>query len=571
MVKKWFLYSTIVLQILFSSIALAAGGSVPIICYHDVGEGAKNEYTVSKETLRSHLSYLKTNGYNPISLQQYIAFTKDGAPLPDKPVMLTFDDGYVSFYKEVFPLLKEYNYPAMLAIVGSWMEYSPPDIGKLVSWQQLREMESSGLVSIASHSFQSHHFTAMNAQGDRGQSLSTRIYSNGRYEDAEDFKQRVTDDLKMSQQQFEKELGHKVAALVWPYGEYNLLDIDIARNEGFEAMFTLGDAMNVTGQKGLVEARRWIIMGNPSAAVFAAFVKERTQENKAMKGNFLEIDTLYDPSSLRATDNNLKLAIARFKKRGTNTVFLQAFSSESKGDKVPEVYFYTTAAPVKADIFSHLANGIRKEGLRVYAVMPSLVSQLKDGSDYKGVTSFSPVVQKKLIDLYSDLGSYAYADGVLFQNDPYRTNKEELLPETEDVLRGVTLQLIKAVRTYRPYAFFAKDISAEQIVNKNTQEQYYQNYRSCLDTYDYTVITANVFSEKQSVSLLDWLGNLAQIALREPNAAKKVAFKLQTFDLDKKVWVKERDLKDEVDALRNKGAIHFMYYPENIVEDETAK
>ena len=613
MLKQWFVYSFIIFQFAFSSNAFAAGSDVPILCYHDVGGTVNNEYTVTKDALKNQFSYLKANGYHPISLQQYIAFTKEGTPLPDKPVMLTFDDGYISFYNEVFPLLKEYNYPAMLAIVGSWMEYAPPDVGKLVSWQQLREMDSSGLVSIASHSFRSHHWVQMNVHDDRGEVLSTRMYNNGQYETIEAFKQRVASDLKESQQQFEKELGHKALAMVWPYGEYNMLTIDIAKSMGFEAAFTLGGGLNRTGNTGLVEARRGIIVNNPNTEVFASFLKDGGQDNRPMKATYLDIESIYEPNSLRGTDSNLTLAIAGFERNGTNTVFLQTFSDERKSGKVPEALFHTTVAPVKADIFSHIASKLRNNGFLVYAMMPSLSSQWlinqdpvdqvvasegKGNSKYKRVTPFSPTVRKKMIDLYSDLGSYAYADGVFFQDDLYLTENEDFSPAAKSVFRAkfgkeltaevlkdesirsqwteiktqamqdLTVELMKAVRIYRPYTLFARSIYPELVLDPKKQEQYAQNYRSYLDTYDYTIIMANSLSDKENSNTTEWLGKLAQVALTETGATQKVVFKLDTFDFNKNAWMKEKELKEKIATLRGKGVTRFMYYPENMLEDK---
>ena len=566
MLKQWVISGMIIFQCAFSSIASAGASGVPIICYHDVGGTVSNDYTITKENLKNHLAYLKANGYHPISLQQYMAFTKEGASLPDKPVMLTFDDGYISFYNDVFPLLKEYNYPAMLAIVGSWLEYSPPDVGKTVNWQQLREMDASGLVTMASHSFRSHHWTTINSQDDRGEMLSSRIYSNGHYETTEEFKLRVNDDLKQSQQEFEKELGHKVLAVVWPYGEYNLIDIEIAQSVGIESTFGLGGGINLTGNKGLVEARRGIIEGNPSTAVFASFLKNGGLDNKPMKATYLDIDAIYVPNSLRETDNNLTLAIAKFNKNGTNTVFLQTVSDQKKTGKPPEAFFHTTVIPVQADIFSHIASKLRNGGFAVYAVMPSLSSPWLDpvdqvvATEQNGksgrVTSFSPVVQKKLIDLYTDLGSYAYADGVLFQDDLSVSGSQDM--------QAFTVQLMKAVHTYRPYTLFARSISPESVLGKNG------NYQSYVDAYDYTIIMANSVISQQNSNVAE-LGNLAQTALAQSDASRKVVFMLNTFDPDKNVWISDKELRGKIDALRSKGAVNFTYYPENTLEDKVAK
>ncbi len=566
----------LILQLVFSSFALASDKGVPILCYHDVGGTANNEYTVTKETLINHFSYLKANGYHPISLEQYMAFTREGAPLPEKPVMITFDDGYISFYNEVFPLLKQYNYPAVFAIVGSWLEYAPSDLGQLVNWQQIREMEASGLVEIASHSFRSHRFTVMNPQGDRGELLSTLAYANDRYETTDEFYKRVYEDLEQSQKRFEQELGHKVRAMVWPYGEYNLPAIEIAKKMGFETMLALGGGINDVGQKSLVEARRGIIMGNPNNSLFSSFVKSGGLENKPMKAAYLDIDAIYEPNNLRATDNNLNLAIARFYKTGINTVVLKVLSGDAESN-TELAYFHTTVIPVRADIFSHIASRLRNEGFLVYATMPTL-----------SATPFSSVEQKKLVDLYKDLGAYTYADGVLFQDDLYLM-KEDFSPAAKaafqnqfgkelttevlkdnsihsqwvkvkmETLENVRTQLIKGVQTYRPYTLFARSISAEALLDKNSGKEYGENYSRYLHSYDYTVIKTSLVNDGQKDAALR---KLAEIVLVGSEAANKVTFELQTFDDNKNMWITDKDLKSEIAILRSKGVVHFVYNPD---------
>ena len=86
--------------------------------------------------------------------------------LPDKAILLTFDDGYESLYTRVFPLLKAYHYPAVAALVGSWMEDEPDGTvlygdrkvprSNFVSWDEAREMQASGLVEFASHGYDLH-------------------------------------------------------------------------------------------------------------------------------------------------------------------------------------------------------------------------------------------------------------------------------------------------------------------------------------------------------------------------------------------------------------------------------
>ena len=122
---------------LSAPLALAKNNQYGTLAYHDVVDEAGPLYhqvktdvkspkseilkayypqTISKKTLISHFNWLKSNGYNVVSWQEVIDAQAGKKPLPDKAVLLTFDDGYESFYRIVFPLLKEYNYKAVFAV-----------------------------------------------------------------------------------------------------------------------------------------------------------------------------------------------------------------------------------------------------------------------------------------------------------------------------------------------------------------------------------------------------------------------------------------------------------------------
>src|ERR1035438_4703463 len=173
-----------------SASAADTPAAVVVLCYHnvrnDVGAEAvksltqsggiiapsvrstldPDQYTTSTRNLAAHFDWLMAHGYHVISLQQLIDARTGHGTLPNKPVLLTFDDGLHSAYTAVFPLLKAYKYPAVMAVVGAWTDL--PADGKVdngshplfradfATWEQLREMQESGLVEIASHTYNQH-------------------------------------------------------------------------------------------------------------------------------------------------------------------------------------------------------------------------------------------------------------------------------------------------------------------------------------------------------------------------------------------------------------------------------
>ena len=129
-------------------------GPLPILMYHDVTEEptSDNPMVVTTEKLEGDLCWLKENGYHTILPRELTA----GEPLPEKPVMITFDDGYVSNYRLLFPLLQKYQMKAAICLIVSLTDEDPEGHGHL-TWDMCREMQASGLVEIASHTYALHN------------------------------------------------------------------------------------------------------------------------------------------------------------------------------------------------------------------------------------------------------------------------------------------------------------------------------------------------------------------------------------------------------------------------------
>lgn len=123
---------------------------VPVIMYHDILPEKKVFFDVTTTELEQHFELIKKSGATPISLDLLSIHLRTGIPLPKKPVVLSFDDGYGGHYQYVYPLLKKYNYPAVFAI---YIKGVGNNTGRShVSWKDLREMITDPLVTIASHS-----------------------------------------------------------------------------------------------------------------------------------------------------------------------------------------------------------------------------------------------------------------------------------------------------------------------------------------------------------------------------------------------------------------------------------
>jgi len=123
--------------------------SVPILMYHDIVAKKEVFFDVTPEEVEAHFQRIKAEGMTPISPDALFAHLRTGVPLPNKPVLLSFDDGYGGHYQYVYPLLKKYNYPAVFSIYLKKLEGKTKRTS--VTWEQLKEMSADPLVTIASH------------------------------------------------------------------------------------------------------------------------------------------------------------------------------------------------------------------------------------------------------------------------------------------------------------------------------------------------------------------------------------------------------------------------------------
>lgn len=127
--------------------------AVPILMYHYVSplpEGAddiRRELTISPEAFRAHLTYLTEQGYSTISLYDLDLALVQGTELPDKPIILSFDDGHIDHYQYVFPLLQEFNMTGTFFIITALADSQNP---LHLNWSQIREMSDAGM-SMEAH------------------------------------------------------------------------------------------------------------------------------------------------------------------------------------------------------------------------------------------------------------------------------------------------------------------------------------------------------------------------------------------------------------------------------------
>lgn len=384
-----------------------------VLCYHDVRErrrDALDDYTIEAAELVNHFAWLREHGYRPVSLEQVVAAQRGGKPLPDKPVLLTFDDGYRSFHTLVYPLLQLFDYPALLAVVGSWIDQRPVDLSgganvpPLLEWAQIRDMLDSGLVEVASHSHELHQGIPGNPQGNLMAAAATRRYDpdRRRYESDQEYEHRVRADLARSIEAIERNTGRRPRAMVWPYGYYNATTVRLARELGLSVSVGLARKSTTHDSLGL-HLGRVLMQGNPSSREFAADLLDVYPE-PPVRALFVTLDMLYDPSPA-AQEEKLSRLLDRIEHLGINTVYLQGFHDARGDGRVLSVYFPGSDLPMRADLLARVTWQLHTRlGVRSYLWLPAT----PDVATLDG--------RRTLIERYAQAARHALLHGLLFRD-----------------------------------------------------------------------------------------------------------------------------------------------------------
>ena len=213
---------------------------LPIIMYHQISDKASKlgTYVISVDEFEQDLKLFKELGFTTIIVADLINFVTKKQDLPEKPIMLTFDDGSESDFIYALPLLKKYEMRAVFSIVGKFTDdYSDPNIIKNVdfahmSWDEIREMYKSGLADFQNHSFNMHLI-------DKRRGALPR-----KNESDEEYEQAVKEDLWKLNEALKAQIGVVPEAFTCPFGCYNERVREAVRKAGFSVIFTSHQIMN---------------------------------------------------------------------------------------------------------------------------------------------------------------------------------------------------------------------------------------------------------------------------------------------------------------------------------------
>ncbi len=253
-----------------TSAEVDVGVRVPILMYHSVlkDPAAAGKYVVSPAMLEADLLWLKKNGYTTVLSCDLADYVQNKKPLPEKPVMLTFDDGHANNLLYVLPLLEKYDMRAVICVVGKYCEaYSAADDHNpsyaYLSWEEIKKLNESGRVEIANHSYDMH------AQDGRKGTMKKAFESKEAYAAA------LRADLEKTQNLLYTHCAVTPIAFSYPFGSVCTDSVEVVRDAGFLVSFGCAEKVNyITDAASLYCLGRF---NRPSGIATDAFM-ERIQK-----------------------------------------------------------------------------------------------------------------------------------------------------------------------------------------------------------------------------------------------------------------------------------------------------
>ena len=195
--------------------------TVPVLSYHKFSKDKVSTLTVKEVAFEEQMKFLKDNDYNVITLDQLLNFLEFKGEIPEKSVVITFDDGWSSVYDIAYPILKKYGFPATLFVYTEFIGGK-----RALSWKEIKELAVNG-IDIQCHSVTHRNLTVLNEK-----------------ESFKDYFDSINREIFQSRQMIEKRINKKCKYLAYPYGASNKLVIALLKKHGYRGAFSVKRGSN---------------------------------------------------------------------------------------------------------------------------------------------------------------------------------------------------------------------------------------------------------------------------------------------------------------------------------------
>ena len=194
---------------------------VPILMYHMISEPHPQDalgLCVSPKYFQEQMEFLHTSGYKVMPLEYLVECIRQGTAMPEKSIVLTFDDGYKDNYTQAFPVLKKYGFPAIIFVaadfVGKELVYESDArrgvkwLRQHLSWADMEEMSKSGFITFGSHTLADIHLTGITSEEAERQLLTSKSI-------------------------LEEKLGEKINLFSYPHGAFDRNVKSLVKKSGY--------------------------------------------------------------------------------------------------------------------------------------------------------------------------------------------------------------------------------------------------------------------------------------------------------------------------------------------------
>jgi len=322
-------------------VVLNKQADIPILLYHRIDQlpacatSAQRRWTLSPEKFEAQMRWVFEQGFHPVTLMQVSKHVKCGLPLPVKPIVISFDDGYKDQYNNAVPILKKYRIPATFFIITDSVGHSA-----YMNWDQVKELSDFGM------DMESHTLT------------HTRLSNAPR--------QQAWQEIVNSKKILEKHLGKSVSILSYPYGSYGEDTIAMTRDAGYETAVTvkLNGGYIYRADTSYVISR-YAVEGDEDSDSIARFL----HSGKDPVCQFLFVSLVQDPSifsSREAIDALLDFA----QRAGITTLFVQVYRQNKAwfhSELADSSQYEKSLQALGEDPFAYMIRQAHQRGIQVHA------------------------------------------------------------------------------------------------------------------------------------------------------------------------------------------------------------
>ena len=251
-IKKYCYFIAAALAVIIVALSFfAANGTIysmqsdeiglPIVMYHQLtkSESRAGRYVLTLEQFEKDLIFLKEKGYETVTVSQLLDYSQGKGKLPEKAIMITFDDGCETLYAYAKPLLEKYGFTAVGFVVGALADYyTELDDHNLnysnLNWAEIKELSMGNTVEIQSHSYDLHKNTGCRSGAKKKKGETFEQYAEFLGADASKMKTEML-----------KHTGKAPVAIAYPFGSFSPESKEILKKYGIKMAFTCEERVNI--------------------------------------------------------------------------------------------------------------------------------------------------------------------------------------------------------------------------------------------------------------------------------------------------------------------------------------